>query len=444
VRLSAYLSKHRELLVVTLLALVVRLIWNLWVHPPLDYVFSDMAAYLERAQTGIDHPDGRFGYFTLFPWGTHVLLGLVKRLFGREPRVAIGVLYAVMGALSVSFTFALARRFARRTWAPRVVGAVLVVYYPWLSLGGYVLSETPFTLFLCATAWSALRLADRGRPRDAWLFGLAIALASIFRPQILISFPLLAVHFVLRRKAWRRPRLAALPVILAPTLLVLAFSAMRVHWHTGHYGGIAGNGPLNYAFGRCHATAIISTAPDRSNSFRPPSLGGLFAHEKEHPRSMFKLYPAMGTTLNVKGHMWDPEPMYALAGECIARTGLARQAMYAATHLALLWRFNVMWPDSERERFRPCMAAAQMAHNVLVLPAAIVGIALAFRRRRARALLIAVHVLGLMIVAMIYFGDTRLRAPYDGLLVVIAIETYACAYRALRRRYPARAPTRWS
>ena len=37
----AYLSKHRELLVVTLLALVVRLIWNLWVHPPLDYVFSD-------------------------------------------------------------------------------------------------------------------------------------------------------------------------------------------------------------------------------------------------------------------------------------------------------------------------------------------------------------------------------------------------------------------
>jgi len=187
----AALRRHRELLVVTLLALIVRLIWNLRVHPPLDYVYADMGGYLERARTGIDHPDGRFGYFTFFPWGTHVLLGFVMRLFGRDPRTAVGVLYAVMGALSVSFTFALARRFARQAWVPRVVGAVLVLYYPWISLGGYVLSEAPFTLFLGATAWAALRLADRGRPRDAWLLGLCIAVASIFRPQILISMPLL-------------------------------------------------------------------------------------------------------------------------------------------------------------------------------------------------------------------------------------------------------------
>ena len=62
------------------------------------------------------------------------------------------------------------------------------------------------------------------------------------------------------------------------------------------------------------------------------------------------------------------------------------------------------------------MEVAQALHNLLVLPAALAAMALAFRRRRARAMLLALHVFALMAVAMIYFGDTRLRVPYDGIL----------------------------
>jgi hypothetical protein len=218
-------------------------------------------------------------------------------------------------------------------------------------------------------------------------------------------------------------------------VLVLAFSAARDHWHTGHYGGIAGNGPLNFALGRCHATGITASAPDRTSFYLQPSLGSLDTFEKAHPLSIFKLDPAMGTQLRVEGHAWDSAPMYALAEKCIAETGLARQARYSAMHLVLLWRLNLIWPDSEQPTFRPYMAAALVTHNLFILPAAIVGIALAFRRRRARAMLLALHVIGLMIVAMVYFGDTRLRAPYDGILVLLAVDTYGCGYRALRRRY---------
>jgi hypothetical protein len=49
-------------------------------------------------------------------------------------------------------------------------------------------------------------------------------------------------------------------------------------------------------------------------------------------------------------------------------------------------------------------------------------------------MLAALHVYGLVAVAMIYFGDARLRAPYDGILVLLAVMTYASAYRMLRRR----------
>ena len=49
-------------------------------------------------------------------------------------------------------------------------------------------------------------------------------------------------------------------------------------------------------------------------------------------------------------------------------------------------------------------------------------------------MLLAVHVWALLVVAMVYFGDTRLRAPYDGILITLAAVTYASIPGAIRRR----------
>ena len=38
--------------------------------------------------------------------------------------------------------------------------------------------------------------------------------------------------------------------------------------------------------------------------------------------------------------------------------------------------------------------------------------------------MLAVHIWALIVTAAIYFGDTRLRAPYDPMLVLLALETY--------------------
>lgn len=432
-RLRDLARRHRDLVVVTLAALAVRLVWNLVVHPPLAYAFSDMGGYLERAQTSIDHPGQRLGYFTLFPWGTHVLVMLVKRASGAA--AALGVTYAVLGALAVSYGFLLARRLTRSVGLARAVGAVLVVYYPWISLGGYVLSEPPFALCLGAVAYHGLALADRGRARDAWAFGVALALGAAFRPQLLLALPLYGACWALRRGAFGRLRPAHLAGALAPLAVVLALSAARMEFHTGKLGLISNNGPLNYAFGRCHALTITAVAPDRRSGYSPPSLGALAAHEKEHPGSPFRLRPALGPALQVDGHIWDAEPFEKLAARCVAKTGWGEQLAGAATHVALLWFFNVPWPDQgQRPPFRRMMAVASVLHGVVVLPPALVALGLAFRRRRARLLLVALHVFALVGVAALYFGDARLRAPYDGILIVLAATTYAGAYRWARRR----------
>src|SRR5262249_46412705 len=159
--------------------------------------------------------------------------------------------------------------------------------------------------------------------------------------------------------------------------------------------------------------------------YSPPSLGALARHDKDHPDALFKLDPAGDTRRFFDGDMWDAQPLYSMAAECVRQTGIARQLRYAATHVVLLWGYNIVWPDMNLgPRFRRPMEIFGALHDLLVLPPALVMIALAFRRRNARAMLLALHVVGLAMVAVVYFGDTRLRAPYDGVLIVLAVSGY--------------------
>ncbi len=298
-----------------------------------------------------------------------------------------------------------------------------------------MLSEPLFTPFLYASAFHALAYADRGRARDAWLFGVAVAAGTVFRPQILAALPLYGLHFLLRRRTYRRVNLrVALPAALAPLALLLVVSAARMRFHTGELGFVSNNSALNYAFGRCHATLITCSAPDRKSGYAPPALGALAERDTAYPGSFFRLDPAMGQHLHFEGHMWEPPPLRRMADECIQKTGLLRQARYSVNHLALLWFFNTAWPDRNLTPFRSFMEVSQSLHNILILPAALVGMVLAFRKRRARAMMLALHVFALCGVAMVYFGETRLRLPYDGILVILAATTYAGAFREIRKR----------
>lgn len=440
-RLRDWLARHAGLVVITALALAVRLCWNLGVHPPLDYPRSDMGMYLGRANEMLDKPWVPQPYFTLFPFGTHLLAFALKWLFGRDNSVAFSVAFAALGALAVGYTFATAERLSPRPSVRWLAGLTLAFYYPWISYSGYVLSETPFALALAATAFYALRLADRGRPRDALWLGLSLALGAVFRPQILLSAALLGLHFLARRRVWHGFTRGHLARVAAPIVLVLAVSSARFYWHTGAslHGGqlglISSNGPVNYVFGRCHSTVVTS---DGNSAFMSPALAALGFHEKNPGASpIFPLSPVLGTNVHFVGKMWQPAGAYALAHACVEKSGYLTQARFALGHVVMLWAYNLPWPDqAQLPRFRAPMAVSAVLHSLLILPPAALAVVLSFRfrRRAARRLLLAVHPLAMIAVAVIYFGDARFRVPYDGLLIVLAAELLVAAVTWLRRR----------
>jgi hypothetical protein len=449
----ATLRRHKTLLVVTLLALVVRLVWNLAFHNPVDFAYSDMGGYLGRANQMIDRPwlpvkpgpaphlafgeivdwlaprlfGPRLPHLTLYPYGTHAFLGVVKAVFGKNNRIAIASAMACVGALAVAFTYATAARFTPSARLRRIIAVILITYYPWISLGGYALSEAPYTLCLSAITFYGLRLADEGRRRDAWLLGAWLAIGTVVRPQVLMSVLFLALLFVLRRRTFKNFQFGLAHRAALPLAVVIAVSAWRVHWHMGtkvdadHL--ISTNGPLNRVFGRCHNTRLEAVTPHRRGFFGPPAFGALLAYEKAHPRPLFRLDPVMGRTLTFKGTMMDAGPNDRLAAQCVRKAGMWRELKFAVTHVVLLWGYNVIWPDMghKKARFRIPMTVWCVAHSAVIMPPAALAMILAFRRRRSRSMLLALHVWALVVTSMLYFGDTRYRAPYDGILTILAV-----------------------
>src|SRR5690606_7088557 len=183
-RFGEWLARHRWFISVFLAALAVRLHWNLHVHPLGDYIYSDMAGYVQRADRLLRNPQDRYEYAVFFPFGTHVLLAGIKALFGIDNYRAVGAVYALMGAGTAAFGYAVAARVARFRFVAPAVGFVGIFYYPQFALGGYILSEPPFAFFLMAAMLSAVRLADEGKHRDAWGLGLWAGLGAWIRPQM--------------------------------------------------------------------------------------------------------------------------------------------------------------------------------------------------------------------------------------------------------------------
>ncbi len=437
----AFVERHAGL-VVFAVALIVRLIQNLGFHPPLHEDFSDMQGYLARAREMLDRPWAPSPRMTFFPYGTHVFVYAIMRVFGRDDAPAIGSAFALVGALAVSFTHATAKYvFPDRARPALVVGAIAAFYPPWIKQGGFVLSEMPLAVAIGVSSWAALRFVDGARARWAFTLGIAMALGATFRPQILLSLPFLIPLLFVRKP--RTPRLAGVAAMIVPIAIVLAGSAYRTHYHTGRYGFIATNGPFNLAFGRCHATVLTTTSTSGS-SFTPPSFNALENYEADFGvPPLLPLDPAFGRRIVIDGKLWDAQPALDLAKACVEKTGPFRQVKYSLSHLMLLWLYNGPWPASTGV----VTVASAIVHAVVLAPAMVLGFVIAARRRYTPILVLSAHLLGLFATAIVFFGEARLRLPYDGIIVTMAVYAYDVAipgirgYRQRRRARKAAKPT---
>lgn len=432
-RLREWLVAERWTIAIVLAALVVRLHWNLVVHPLGEYVYSDMNGYVTRADRLVRDPFTPYEYNAFFPFGTHMMVAAIKAIFGKDNYVAVGIVYALMGTACVLAAVRIAKRVSPYPWVAPALGLLLVFYYPHLSIGGYVLSEMPFSACLMLAVWFSIRLVDTGRFSDAVWMGVFAGLGALFRPQILMAVAVLGLFWIWRRKSLPKVRLAHLVMAGVPLALLLGLSAAHFRWNTGRTGLVSENGPFNMTFGRCH-NSKIEALPDGKKykgkvHFRPPEflqLNNLKARkEKEGVEPPIQLNPTLEDVLSYKGYIGDRKVHSEYIRKCLAMTSLWTQVKYSYTNVILMWRYNVPWPDSGRAQWRDGSRLWTRVHeNLFALPSVLILFTL-FRRSTVRHGWLALHMFAAIVVAALYFGGTRHRASYDPLFLFFALEVYS-------------------
>lgn len=438
------------LLWLTALALVTRLLWVLVIHPPGHYVFSDMGMYVKRARDLVNlGVQSGIRDLAWQAYGTHFLLALPFKIFGPEaPHRGAAVLWGLLGAFSVPLTYLVACRVLPTARLATIAGALALLWYPNLSTTGFFLSETPFLCLQLLAVYWLLRVLQEGV--RAWPAGIASALAFMLRPQASIFFVMVLLLWLVnvRRLPWVRWR--QLVGVGAPLVAALLFSLWRFHSHTGRWDGIAENANMNLTAGRCHN--IVTQAfkrkadlrkSDRAKSTtdgRRVSLPGYRTLSKMFPDEHFLgLRPAMESeTIKFVGYIGDPWIHRDIRQECYRRTGVLGQLRYSFINMMMQWFVSRQWPDNAKNKqyFLGVSEVYRHGFQIFVLLPSLLGIGLALARwrREPGVTLIALTLVGAMITAAIFFGEVRLRTPYDPYALILALLAFAWAREEWTKR----------
>lgn len=360
-------------------AVISRLVWVWWVHPPQAHLFSDMAHYVNRARL-VANLEVYAGMREMVwqAWGTHALLAIPMVLMGPGESALefAGLIWAGCSAATVVLGYQLGLRVLPTIgrangeagtphWPATALGLVLLVWIPLISHTGFFMSETPYACVLLATTLGIVRVIQDGRgAMSAGVFG---AIGFALRPQSAVFLLMLGLAWLLDRRrrdphgirgTWsRRVDLRAALLFTLPLAAVLAISLVRVRVYTGSFGSLAENGSMNLTAGRCH-NIVTRAYPNQSalesaqRTGNPPadrriSLPGFRALGREGPDHPLALRPALGgESIDLPGYIGDPKLHAEIRERCYAATGLGGQLRYAVTNTALLWIVARPWPES--------------------------------------------------------------------------------------------------
>jgi len=451
------MPSRRLLVLLTVLALASRVIWVLWIHPPMDFDFKDMHSYLVHARYLIEHGFAPSRAMAFQAWGTHTLLAALLALFGADNLVPAALLWAVMGAAAVPLTYLLACRVCTRPGVAAAVGIAALLWYPNLAYTGLFLSETPLLCFLVAATWRLVVLIQDGR--GALGCGILCAICFALRPEVALAFVLLAGLWIRLRKDCPAAGWSHVGLVAMPLALVFVFSLWHFHRHTGRWGGIAESARANLTPARCHHP-WVETFPSATN-FRPGTrmkggrvYGVVFFYEKleRGPSGLLAVRPVFGTdaarldlptpagpiplgisdggvSLQFVGHRSSPDIHAAIQRACIDRSGWREQLRISLVNLSGLWFFDSQWPDTTHggKPFLPWSTAFITIFQWLVWLPSLIGMRLGLRDARSNPGLAvcAIPLIAMMIVSAVWFGSIRLRTPYDPLALILAAATWA-------------------
>lgn len=394
------------------LAFVVRLEWVLREQSPLTAVFSDMAGYVDRATSLIDHrtpADPRS--WTFYPYGAHILIALEFLFFGRNSEVAIGIVHALVGAVPAACMVLLTRRLVPSHVAAAVVGILVAVWQPQIVYVGFFMSEIWFSAAIAVHA--LLSAPGRGHSARLLAVGLLSALAFVVRPQFLVTWIIdTARHAFARRRRGFRRAAAAVAWLAVPMLVAMAASSIRLHRLSARWGLISDNGNLNRLFANTDICLVESnwitpTGERWSWYFAPPA----------------KPPPCDETRVaRFEGYIGDTDILGQIRGARLRGVSWTDRLARMVRNVELLGAKNMLFPENAfaHDRWRLALQNGFAAAALFcVLPLCAIGLVLG--RRDSMKVITLANFAAVVIASACYYGEVRYRVPYDPFAILFAV-----------------------
>jgi hypothetical protein len=381
-----------------------RFVWVLLIHPPFDYVYSDMAGYVSRgALIASGEPLTRYDAFQ--PTGTQTLLALPFSIFGsgRAGMWAAAVLWAALSSATLFFAW----RLARGWLSPRAAALLAALFALWplhVFESGYFLSETPSLAFLTAALWLMTGGASaRTRLAGGALGGLAVAC----RPELALNLVIAAV--VAARRHGRGTMTAVACGFLVVALAVVAWNssiAKRPVLFSQNAGFV-------FFEGQCEARVVTGGYPSRPFSIGAPAL------LQRHAGRDFT-FP--GTPV------YDQAFFFRRGLDCIADNGVGHVGTVAASVLDMT-ATSIPWPEADEPgAVRDIARITNLGYSLLLPVLVLLGL-LGVRRGHTALAQPLMQLATPFAGALIFLSEPRHRALYDvfGLMLLAALATTAAA-----------------
>ncbi len=377
---------------------VARGIWIFWLHKPLDYLYSDMSTYLAGAKQIADW-HGLDAYTTFQPQGIHLLLAVPLAVLGdgRAGLWGAAAIWWVLAAATPFFAWRLARLLL--TPAAAALTALFVAIWPLtVTYSGYFLSESPGLALLLASLWLGYE-AQRRVGRPALLLGaLAGALgaaAVAIRPQYLLNLAILVLPFLPRRRLNLKAAGAVAAVAVTLLIGVCAFDTAIA----GRPTTLSREGGVTFYLGQCRIRHVDVRTATTGYVIEPPVYvltGGNVAHFSGR-------------------QIWEDGFFYRKGLHCLADDGW-RWPVHAARVLADMTATSIPWPQVGQPTLSDVTDWTNTVYGYGLLPLAILLALVRIVRRVPTAAgekALLAHLLCIVPVALVYFGDPRFRSTYD-------------------------------
>ncbi|HSA59931.1 MAG TPA: phospholipid carrier-dependent glycosyltransferase [bacterium] len=406
-----------------LAATALRLWFSLAVHPPGNFLFSDMLVYQKHAE--------RLRALSLGVWDTFssagypVLLALVDPT-GRH-FAPIAVLQALMGGLICALAASIAWRLTSSRFVALAVFLANALYFPLIYYGGLVLTEVPAAFFTTLSFWILLSVDSPSDRRRLVLAGLSLSLLSVIRPNMVLLYAGVPAYFWAafgrdRRAAWR----ALKPFILASLPLILA-ACVHNSILLRKPSGLASNGGLNFYLARAPVRIIHYQGDYGEYSIGPIPNMRRYGPERD-VRTPVPLFD--------EGHFYKEGLKQIWAEPRLLLTSFDNIKEGLGLGLQDYWP---VWKTPSGAAQKWLLAFSRAFTWVILLPAAgriaVLGIQKKLWEDRGAPWLLTGLSIGVLLATFyFYLGDPRIHVPFDPVLIAFSFAAVAAVrLRAAKR-----------